>query len=132
MCLYLAVALVALLAIGPFLHAHYGASKVTGLHVAGVGTVNASAEPALVTTSFSQDDEQESAAVGVETSYARQAAFDVLDHPQSVLIFTMFVMAALMPRVVSFILTPDTQRAGRLSFLAGFPPLPHAPPSFRL
>ena len=130
MCLHMAMALVALLAIGPFLHAHYGASQVTGLHVAGMSSVSLSAEPALTMTSFSQDDEPESAAVGVETSYARQAALDVEEQPQSMLILTVFVMAALIQRVVSFLLTSDTQRAGRPSFLAGFPPLPHAPPAF--
>jgi hypothetical protein len=130
MCLHMAMALVALLAIGPFLHAHYGASQVTGLHVAGMSSVSLSAEPALTMTSFSQDDEPESAAVGVETSYARQAALDVEEQPQSVLILTVFVMAALIQRVASFLLTSDTQRAGRPSFLAGFPPLPHAPPAF--
>ncbi len=126
----MAMALVALLAIGPFLHAHYGASQVTGLHVAGMSSVSLSAEPALTMTSFSQDDEPESAAVGVETSYARQAALDVEEQPQSVLILTVFVMAALIQRVVSFLLTSDTQRAGRPYFLAGFPLLPHAPPAF--
>jgi hypothetical protein len=131
MCLHLAIALVALLAIGPFLHAHYGASKVTGLHVAGVTSVAAAAEPALTMITFSQDDEQESAAVGVETSYARQIALDVQDQPQTVLILTVFVMAALIQRVVAFLFMPDTQRAGRPSFLAGFPTLPHAPPTFR-
>jgi hypothetical protein len=130
MCLHMAMALVALLAIGPFLHAHYGASQVTGLHVAGMSSVSLSAEPALTMTSFSQDDEPESAAVGVETSYARQAALDVEEQPQSVLILTVFVMAALIQRVASFLLTSDTQRAGRPYFLAGFPPLPHAPPAF--
>ena len=130
MCLHMAMALVALLAIGPFLHAHYGASQVTGLHVAGMSSVSLSAEPALTMTSFSQDDEPESAAVGVETSYARQAALDVEEQQQSVLILTVFVMAALIQRVASFLLTSDTQRAGRPSFLAGFPPLPHAPPTF--
>lgn len=130
MCLHMAMALVALLAIGPFLHAHYGASQVTGLHVAGMSSVSLSAEPALTMTSFSQDDEPESAAVGVETSYARQAALDVEEQQQSVLILTVFVMAALIQRVASFLLTSDTQRAGRPSFLAGFPPLPHAPPAF--
>ena len=132
MCLCLAIALVALLAIGPFLHAHYGVSKVTGLHLAGVSAVAVSAEPVLVMTSFSQDDEQESAALGVETSYARQAALDVEDQPPSVLILTVFVLATLIQRVVSCLITPNTQRAGRLSFLAGFPPLPHAPPTFHV
>lgn len=131
MCLHLAIVLVALLAIGPFLHAHYGASKVTGLHVAGVASVVATAESELVMTSFSQDDEQESAAIGVETSYARQVGLDVQDQPQTVLILTVFVVAALIQRMVSFLFVPDTQRAGRPSFLAGFPALPHAPPTFR-
>lgn len=130
MCLYLAVALVALLAIGPFLHAHYGASKVTGLHVAGVSTVSSSIEPALAVTSFSQDDEQESAAVGVETSYARQIALDVQDPAQSVCVLTLFVMAVLIQRTVTFLPRPHTLRTERPFFLAGFPPLPHAPPLF--
>lgn len=128
--LCLSVALVALLALGPFLHAHYGASQVTGLHVAGVGAVVATAEPALSTLSFSQDDEPESAALGVETSYARQAALDVEDQPPGVLVLTVFVLAALMPRLVSCLCMPSSQRAGRLLYLAGLPPLPHAPPRF--
>jgi hypothetical protein len=129
MCLYMAIALVALLAIGPFLHAHYGASKVTGLHVAGVSAVAAAPELSFSMTSFSQDDEQESAALGVETSYARQLVLDVQEQPQSVLILTVFVLAALIQSVVFFSRMLDTQRAGRPSFLAGLPPLPHAPPS---
>ena len=126
-----ALVLSVLIALGPFLHAHFGASTVTGLHVAGVSSVAAKAESAYTMTSFSQDEEQESAAVGVETSYARQVALDVQDQSQSVLILTVFLMAALIQRVVSFLHQPDTQRAGRPCFLAGFPPLPHAPPTFR-
>lgn len=131
MCLYLAIALVALLAIGPFLHAHYGASKVTGLHVAGVSSVVTTAGPELAVVSFTQDDEQESAAVGVETSYSRQAALDVQEQAQSIWILTVFVLAVLIQRTVSFAITPDTQRAGRFFSLAGFPPPPHAPPTLR-
>ena len=122
--------LMVLLALGPFLHAHYGSSRMLGFHVDGVvqaGGVSNHFE----TSTLSQDTEEESAAVGVETSYARQAALDVQEQPQSLLILTVFVMVALIQRVVSFLLTPDTQRAGRPSFLAGFPPLPHAPPTSR-
>ena len=118
-----------LIALGPFLHAHYGVSKVTGLHVAGVSAVATKSEPELTTISFTQDDEQESAAVGVETSYARQVGLDVQDPSESVLIFTLFAMVAVIQRLVVCLLKLDTQRAGRPSFLAGFPPLPHAPPS---
>ena len=128
----MALALVALLAIGPFLHAHYGASQVTGLHVAGVGSVVAMSEPELSTTSFSQDDEQESAALGVETSYSRQAALDVEDQPQGVLILTVFVLAALIQRVASCLRIASPYRAGRIPYRAGFPPLPHAPPAFHV
>ena len=33
----LVLALMALLALGPFLHAHYGSSRLTGFHVDGMG-----------------------------------------------------------------------------------------------
>jgi hypothetical protein len=119
-----------LIALSPFLHAHYGASTMTGLHLAGVNAL-AEAEPVLAMTTFSQDEEPESAAVGVEASFSRQIAIDVEDQPPSLLILTVFVMAALIQRVVAFLFMQDTQRAGRPSFLAGFPTLPHAPPTFR-
>jgi hypothetical protein len=130
-CLHWALALVALLAMGPFLHAHYGSSKVTGLHVPGVSAVAVSTE-SWTTASLSQDEEQESAAVGVETSYARQATLDVQDQPDTTLVLTMFVLAALLERVVAVLFKPCAQRTGQPSFGAGFPPLPHAPPAFRV
>mgnify|MGYP000396750947 CR=1 FL=1 len=131
MCIQFALMLSVLIALGPFLHAHYGVSKVTGLHVAGVSAVATKSEPELTTISFTQDDEQESAAVGVETSYARQIVLDVQDQPQTVLVLTVFVMTALAQCLASFFLAPDTQRAGRPFFQAGLPPLPHAPPTFQ-
>lgn len=124
-----ALILSVLIALGPFLHAHYGASTVTGLHLAGVNAL-AEAEPVLAMTTFSQDEEPESAAVGVETSFSRQLTLDVEDQPPSLLILTVFVTAALVQRVIAFFSMAGLQRAGRHSFLAGFPPLPHAPPTF--
>ena len=129
-CIQFALVLSFLLALSPFLHAHYGSSKMTGLHVAGVSSV-ATGEALWAVTSFSQDDEQESAAVGVETSYSRPLTLDVQEQPQSVLLLTVFVLAALTLLLLPALTKPSVQRAGRLSFLAGFPPLPHAPPTFR-
>lgn len=97
--------------------------------MAGVSSVVASPEAAWAVTSFSQDEEQESAAVGVETSFARESVLDVQEQPQRVLVFTVFVMVALIQCTVSCPSNPDTQRVGRLLFLAGLPPLPHAPPT---
>ena len=128
-CIKSVLILSVLIALGPFLHAHLGASNVTGLHIAGLNSVRIATEPAFISTFFSQDDEQESAALGVETSYSRQIPLDVQDQPQSLLILSIYVLAALMQGVVFFLRIPDTQRAGRLSFLAGLPPLPHAPPT---
>ena len=120
-----------LIMLGPFLHAHFGASWETGLHMPGVSAVSGLGAHDTDTTSYSQDQEPESAAVEVETSYARQIALDVQDQPQTVLILTVFVMATLIQRVFAFLFMPETQRAGRPFFLAGFPTLPHAPPTFR-
>jgi hypothetical protein len=82
-------------------------------------------------TGFSQDEEQESAALGVEASYSRQISLDVEDQPESSLILTFFVMTVLSLQVVSFLLKPDTQSSLSPPFSPGFPPLPHAPPTFR-
>lgn len=131
MCIQFALMLSVLIALGPFLHAHYGASKVTGLHVAGVNSVFTTSMFELAMTSVDPGEEQESAALGVETSYARQVTIDVQDQPPLVLILTIFVVTLLIQRVTFFLRHPDTQRQGRPCFLAGFPPLLHAPPSFR-
>jgi hypothetical protein len=112
-CIQFALVLSFLLALSPFLHAHYGASKIAGL------------------TSFSQDEEQESAALGVEASYSRQVSLDVEDQPESSLILTFFVMSVLSLQVVFFLLKPDTLSSANSPFSPGFPPLPHAPPTFR-
>lgn len=130
-CIQFALVLSFLLALSPFLHAHYGASKIAGFHMAGVNSVTVTSEPAFAMTSFSQDEEQESAALGVEASYSRQISLDVEDQPESSLILTFFVMSVLSLQVVFFLLKPDTLSSANSPFSPGFPPLPHAPPTFR-
>jgi hypothetical protein len=130
-CIQFALVLSFLLALSPFLHAHYGASKIAGFHMAGINSVTVTSEPAFAMTSFSQDEEQESAALGVEASYSRQISLDVEDQPESFLILTFFVMSVLSLQVVSFLLMQDTHSSVSPPFSQGFPPLPHAPPTFR-
>ena len=131
LCLTLASVLVALLAIGPFLHAHYGASQITGLHVAGVSAVGPAASGSDQAY-FSQSEEPESAAIGVETSYARDSVLDVHEQPQMALLLTLVVCAALVALVSVGAPKRQVQPRGRTSFIAGFPALPHAPPVFHL
>lgn len=128
-CVQIALVLSVLLALGPFLHAHFGASKTTGLHVAGVSSVSVSDESPRNVVSFSQDQEQESAALGVETSYSRKLAFDVEDQPESLVVLTIVVMTGLVQLIVAFTLGSDSQEFSRPFFLAGFPLMPHAPPT---
>ena len=122
----MAMVLIALLAVGPFLHAHFGASTVTGLHVAGIQAILMADG---TQTAWSQPNEPESAALGVETSYARQLTLDVQDPPQVGAILAVFVLA-----VVAFFLpfarqrTQRNRRPGRNCFLPGLPALTHAPP----
>lgn len=104
---------------------------MTGFHLAGVTSAAITHEPPLAVVSFSQDEEQESAAVGVEVSYARQIAWDVQDHPLLVAILTVFGGAVLIQCFISVLREFGTHRAGRPYFRAGFPPLPHAPPALR-
>ena len=69
-----------LLALGPFLHAHLGFSKVTGFHVAGYdGPVSTHASPPEVSILQGQYDDLsdfESPSVGVSASLVR-LAFDI-------------------------------------------------------
>ena len=125
----IAAALVVLLAIGPFIHAHYGASKATGMHLDGISAVTTSAGVQSA-PSITQDGQQESAAVGVETSFARQILLDVEEKPQ-----TLFIVAALVVALPALLMAAyrrpswPRQSPPDRSLSPGFPPLPHAPPA---
>jgi hypothetical protein len=129
-CHQLVIALVALLAIGPFLHAHLGMSTVQGLHVDGIISVN-TVHATSSSTYFSAPQEHESAAVGVETSYARQISFDVQEPPQDFFVRAIFVLAALALILVPRLVRATLAHVSRMADLPGHPPLAHAPPTFR-
>ena len=119
--------LMGLLALGPFLHAHYGSSHSQGFHVDGLAQLGAVHER-LDFSVLTQDTEEESAALGVTTSHARQAFGDFDDASTSCL-FVVFVLFAALALCIS----PRLQRARKLSaphrtYAPGFPPPALAPP----
>lgn len=122
--------LMVLLALGPFLHAHYGSSRMLGFHMDGIAQVSGTQTHHDI-ASFSQDTEDESSAVGVTTSYARQslqggdgdttASFVAL----VVVLFTLVTSCGIRLQAVPFStwISPST-------YALGFPPPAHAPPNF--
>jgi type III secretory pathway component EscR len=134
----LTLALMALLALGPFLHAHYGNSRLTGFHVDGISQVvsHTDAPFSALIPHATSSSEEESAALGVTASHARQtveAAQASQDDPNTVAACLAFVLAV-------FAVSRLTRAYGRHSwryaqerphiFAAGMPPLAHAPPLY--
>lgn len=120
-----------LLALGPFLHAHLGFSKVTGFHVAGYdGPVATSAEHAQASHDRVQSPEvsdTESPAVGVSASLVR-LAFDI-PCPDGITLQSIvaIVVATLVLRVVAHVTPAPMGRPSRPR--PGFPPPAIAPPA---
>jgi hypothetical protein len=100
---WLRVALTVLLALGPFLHAHYGASHLSGLHVDGMDSVHASHAHHSPIQVMEADSDDESAAVGVAPSYPRQwqLQLDNATWTTLVTVWVLFVAAStLLPLCV--------------------------------
>jgi len=76
---WLKCSLTVLLALGPFLHAHYGASHISGLHMDGMDVAHVMHTHDVFEATFQNDADDESAAVGVVTSYPREVQLDVSD-----------------------------------------------------
>lgn len=127
-CIQIAITLIALLALGPFLHAHYGTSTITGFHIAGVNSVGVSMDAPLV-ASFLQENQEESAAVGVVTSYARKVSLDVQDESLALLVFVILVASVVLVAVISSTWRLNEPTLPRTAFSPGYPPFAHAPPA---
>ena len=127
----LVLALMALLALGPFLHAHYGASRLTGFHVDGMGVVSTPVHTSSEAAYFTTDSDEESAAIGINASHTRQSLTD--DGSEDDTSPVWFLLAAILGVCVS--VQTRTRSAAPLAirphsaYRAGFPPLAHAPPS---
>lgn len=116
-----------LLALGPFLHAHYGSSSRTGFHLDEVSQAVSHLPPLGHTTELSQADTPESPALGVATSHTREVndagqaplsrAATHPVHPDP---------AALAPLLAT--VWQHTSHAPHAPYRAGLPPPALAPP----
>jgi hypothetical protein len=124
--------LMVLLALGPFLHAHYGSSRMLGFHVDGIVQATDAAHH-FDLASFSQGTEEESAAVGVTTSYARQTVQDSDDDVSPDFVAMVLVLfAALGYGVVVLRRKPLGTWLPPSTYALGFLPPAHAPPTFNI
>jgi hypothetical protein len=119
-----------LLALGPFLHAHLGFSKVTGFHVAGydgpVSTHTTPPEASLHQGPYVDLSDFESPAVGVSASLVR-LAFDI-PCPDGMSLQSIVAIVAMA--LVSSRWSPAAPRPGRQAARSrpGLPPPALAPP----
>lgn len=117
--------LIGLLALGPFLHGHLGASHISGFHVDGLHAVNHPAEPGLSPSMSALDDE--SPALGVATSLPKS------DDDGRVLLSAALLLAfvlGLMPHRSSLRLRPAAADPPAVhAYRDGWPPPALAPPA---
>ena len=118
-----------LLALGPFLHAHYGSSSRTGFHMDEVSQAVSHLPPLGHATELSQADTPESPALGVATSHTRER--DKSGHDQDPSLSTSEQFAHLLVAVQATRLTIagwPTPHAPQALYGAGLPPPALAPP----
>ncbi len=116
--------LIGLLALGPFLHSHLGASHVSGFHVDGMHAV---ANNDAVDTAYSlRAVDDESPALGVATSLPKP------DDDGSLLLQAALLLAAvlgLLPRLVLLRIRPSAAEPRPVhAYRDGWPPPALAPP----
>jgi len=122
--------LMGLLALGPFLHAHYGASWATGFHLSGLPAVMASALPDVATDSpmLSLPSEEESPAVGVVTSLPRGEVNSFTPDAPALLLLSVCVLQVLQRLPLPGLWTPVAAPLRAPLSQAGWPPPAQAPP----
>ena len=124
--------LMVLLALGPFLHAHYGRSHILGFHVDGISQATMFSHHDS-STNLSPDTEEESAAVGVTTSYSRQSLQDSDD--ESLIHFLLIVsvlFVSIRQGCIAYLNTYICVCETPHLYALGFPPPAQAPPTFHL
>jgi len=116
--------LIGLLALGPFLHGHLGASHVSGFHVDGMHALAHADETGAVHSMSAMDDE--SPALGVATSLPKP------DEDGSLLLQAALLLAAvlcLLPRLVLLRIRPSAAEPRTVRpYRDGWPPPALAPP----
>jgi hypothetical protein len=128
--LWLISLLMGLLALGPFLHAHYGGSAATGFHVNGLQAVVIAHASGLSADSpmLSSPTEQESPAAGVVTSLPRSEADSLASEMPPVVILSLIVLSLLPALRSAWPWNPAAPAVITRLFQAGCPPPAHAPP----
>lgn len=128
--LWLISLLMGLLALGPFLHAHYGASLTSGFHINGLQAVTMAPTPGQATDGsvLSLPTEQDSPAVGVVTSLPRTEADAFTPDTTNVVLFSFLVLSILHRLPSAWPWNPVAPAAITRLFQAGCPPPAHAPP----
>ena len=122
--------LMGLLALGPFLHAHYGTSLASGFHVNGLQAVAITPDAGTATDSpmLSLPTEQESPAVGVVTSLPRFEPDMFSADTPPILRLSLLIQNVLQRLPSAWPWTPAAAPTLARIFQAGFPPPAHAPP----
>lgn len=117
-----------LLALGPFLHAHFGSASTEGFHIDGLQWHSHAQDND--TMSFTADDEHDTPAVGISASLTRES--HDCPQPQDMLAWACAVVLLVLPqltrparRVVSVLPPPPV---GPYHW-AGHPPPALAPPA---
>jgi len=124
-----------LLALGPFLHAHYGPSESTGFHINGLETTAVASHWTAATedvSTASAPTELESPAVGVVTSLPRCEESDLFSTDTLEIVLLRFFILGIfnrLPQIWPYVSTANPFVA--CSFKAGFPPPALAPPFAR-
>ena len=128
--LWLISLLMGLLALGPFLHAHYGGSAATGFHVNGLQAVAIAPASGLSSDSpmLSLPTEQESPAAGVVTTLPRSETDAFTPDTPSVVMLSLIVLGLLPALLSAWPWNPAAPAVINRLFQAGCPPPAHAPP----
>jgi hypothetical protein len=123
----LTLLLAGLLALGPFLHGHFGASHDTGFHLDGVHAVHAAQVAALPGLSALQSPDEESPALGVANTLPHS---DDKSLPDLAWVLLLMAVLPLLPLLQRALPHPGWARApsGPL-YRAGLPPPCLAPPA---
>lgn len=120
--------LLGLLALGPFLHAHFGHASTEGFHVDGLQWH--SHAPDGESLSFTADDEHEAPAVGISASLTRESHETPPSH--ALIAWACTLILAVLPICVPVVRPRLWQRHCKPSSLfqwAGHPPPSLAPPA---
>ncbi len=119
---WLALALIGLLALGPFLHSHFGVSHDTGFHVDGLHEVHHLSHDASSPQASAPDDESQ--ALGVAASLPQDGG--ALAWPLA--LWLVLAVVPLLPTRTAHPCPPGPAAHARLIYRAGMPPPGLAPP----